>query len=153
VRSVAAEGHAVDVTDSPFFAALKANLNHLGTRQKLIAENIANATTPGYVPRDTNEKAFGQALAAYVKSSDGPKLTMASTEGGHLGGAKSLSDPKIAARIVSTADSETTIDGNAVVLEDQMLRQTETRSAYETSIALYQKGLQLIRLASKAPGR
>lgn len=143
----------MDVTDSPFFAALKANLTHLGQRQRLISENIANASTPGYMARDTNEKAFGQALAAYVKNESGGKLNMASSEVGHLGGAKGLSDAKVTARIVSAADSETTIDGNAVVLEDQMLKQTETRSAYETSIALYQKGLQLIRLASKSPAR
>ncbi len=143
----------MDVTDSPFFAVLKANLDHLGQRQKVIAENIANATTPGYMARDTNEKAFGQALGAYLKNNAGGKLTMASSEAGHLGGARGLSDPKVTAKIVSSADSETTIDGNAVVLEDQMLKQNETRAAYETSIALYQKGLSLLRLAAKSPGR
>jgi flagellar basal-body rod protein FlgB len=143
----------VDVTDSPFFSVLRANLTHLGQRQRLIAENIANATTPGYVARDTNEKAFSTALEAAVSRGGGPKLTMKATSAGHIGGANGISDPRIASRIVSTPDSETTIDGNSVVLEDQMIKQADTRTAYETSIALYQKGLQLIRLATKAPGR
>jgi flagellar basal-body rod protein FlgB len=143
----------VDVNDSPFFSVLRANLTHLGQRQRLIAENIANATTPGYVARDTNEKAFSKALDAAVSRSGGAKLAMASTSAGHIGGANGVSDPRIASRIVNTPDSETTIDGNSVVLEDQMIKQSDTRTAYETSIALYQKGLQLIRLATKAPGR
>jgi flagellar basal-body rod protein FlgB len=58
-----------------------------------------------------------------------------------------------AASIVTRDDSETTIDGNAVVLEEQMARAAETRMAFETSIALYQKGLELVRMAARAPGR
>jgi flagellar basal-body rod protein FlgB len=143
----------VDVTDSPFFSVLRANLTHLGQRQRLIAENIANATTPGYVARDTNEKAFGKALEAAVGRSSGGKLAMKGTSAGHIGGANGISDPRIAARIVDAPDSETTIDGNSVVLEDQMIKQSDTRTTYEASIALYQKGLQLIRLAAKSPGR
>ena len=50
-------------------------------------------------------------------------------------------------------DSETTIDGNAVVLEEQMSAAAQTRMEFETGIALYQKGLELIRMAARAPGR
>jgi len=57
------------------------------------------------------------------------------------------------AKIVTRDDSETTIDGNAVVLEDQMARAAETRMQFETGIALYQKGLELVRMAARAPGR
>jgi flagellar basal-body rod protein FlgB len=39
------------------------------------------------------------------------------------------------------------------VIEDQMLKAAETRLAYETSLAMYQKGLQLVRTAARAPGR
>jgi flagellar basal-body rod protein FlgB len=145
-------GPPLDVTDSPFFAVLKANLTHLGQRQRLIAENIANATTPGYMPRDTNEKSFDQTLQAIVKNNAGGKLALAPSEGGLIG-ARALSNPQVVAKVVDSPDSETTIDGNAVVLEDQMMKQSETRTAYETSIALYEKGLQMLRLAAKAPGR
>jgi flagellar basal-body rod protein FlgB len=62
-------------------------------------------------------------------------------------------DGSVRARVVTHADSETTIDGNAVVLEEQMARAAETRMAFETGIALYQKGLELVRLAARPPGR
>ncbi len=140
-------------SDSPFFSVLRANVHHLGQRQQLIAENIANASTPGYVPRDTDEKAFTQALSAATKARSGHKLAMTATEGGHVGFASTSSLRSISSKVIDAPDSESTMDGNAVVLEDQMLKQSQTRSDYETSIALYQKGIQLLRMASKAPGR
>ena len=57
------------------------------------------------------------------------------------------------ANITTMPDSETTIDGNAVVLEDQMAKASDTRMQFDTAIALYQKGLDLLRMASRAPGR
>lgn len=143
----------MDLSDSPFFSALRANLQHLGQRQRLIAENIANASTPGYVPRDTDEKAFAQAIVAATKARSTGGLAMAATAGGHVGFSGGVGARSVGLKVIEAPDSEVTMDGNAVILEEQMLKQNQTRSDYETSIALYQKGLQLIRMASKAPGR
>jgi flagellar basal-body rod protein FlgB len=137
----------VDFAQAPFFSLLRAQLDHLGARQKLVAENIANASTPGYVPRDTDEKSFARAMAAAARQGGG--LSIARTDAGHMGGFGAAMTTKI----VTAPDSETTLDGNAVVLEDQMLKSAETRMGYETSLALYQKGLELMRLAIKAPGK
>jgi flagellar basal-body rod protein FlgB len=137
----------VDGSSAPFFQILRAQLDHLGVRQKLVAENIANATTPGFTPRDTDEAAFAQALSAATHS--GGALTIARTDPGHLGGASGAALSKV----VNAPDSETTLDGNSVVLEDQMMKAAETRMSYETSLALYQKGLDLVRLAIKPPGK
>ncbi len=143
----------MDFSDSPFFSVLRANLHHLGQRQKLIAENIANASTPGYMPRDTDEKAFTQALTAAAKAKSGHSLPMAATEAGHIGFSTTAGLHSISSKVIDAPDSESTIDGNAVILEDEMLKQSQTRSDYETSIALYQKGIQLLRMAVKAPGK
>jgi flagellar basal-body rod protein FlgB len=59
----------------------------------------------------------------------------------------------LTARVIESPDTETTIDGNSVVLEDQMVRAAETRMAFESGLALYQKGLQLMRMAARPPGR
>ncbi len=143
----------MDLSDSSFFSVLRANLHQLGQRQKLIAENIANASTPGYTPRDTDDAAFEKALTAAARSRSGKGLQMAATSAGHIGFADVASVQRLSSKVKDTPDSETTIDGNSVVLEEQMLKQNETRNDYETSIALYQKGLQLIRMAIKAPSR
>jgi flagellar basal-body rod protein FlgB len=136
----------VDLGSTPFFGMLRARLDQLSERQRLIAENIANASTPGYRPRDVDTSGFERMLAS---ASSGGGVTLRRTNAGHMspggGGGQT--------QIVTRDDSETTIDGNAVVLEEQMARAAETRMQFETGIALYQKGLELIRMAARAPGR
>jgi flagellar basal-body rod protein FlgB len=137
----------VDLGNTPFFGMLRARLDQLSERQRLIAENIANASTPGYRPRDVDTSGFERMLASAAGGRGG--VTLVRTNPGHMapgggGGATS---------VVTRDDSETTIDGNAVVLEEQMARAAETRMQFETGIALYQKGLELVRMAARAPGR
>ena len=50
-------------------------------------------------------------------------------------------------------DSETTLDGNQVVLEEQMLKMTEARMNYDAAISFYQKSMNLLRMAARPPGR
>ncbi len=136
----------MDLASTPFFSLLRARLDQLSERQRLISENIANASTPGYRPRDVDTGGFERMLAS---AAGGRGLAMTRTNPAHMasgGGSASTT-------IVTRDDSETTIDGNAVVLEEQMARSAETRMAFETSIALYQKGLELVRMAARAPGR
>lgn len=138
----------MDLANTPFFGMLRARLDQLSERQRLIAENIANASTPGYRPRDVDTSGFERMLASAAASS-GSGVTLARTNPGHMtaGGGSER------ATVITRDDSETTIDGNAVVLEEQMARAAETRMQFETGIALYQKGLELMRMAARAPGR
>ena len=124
----------MSIANTPYFALLRARLDFLGDRQRLIAENIANASTPGYTPRDLDAAAFDRAIKR------------ATSHGGDVSHLP-------AARAVARPDSETTLDGNSVVLEDQAMRAMETRMQFETGLSLYQKGLQLMRMAAKPPGR
>lgn len=135
----------MDLANTPFFGLLRQRLDHLSERQRLIAENIANASTPGYRPRDLDTSGFENMLAATASGG----MSLARTNAGHMapgGGSARVN-------IVTRNDSETTIDGNAVVLEEQMARAAETRMNFETGIALYQKGLELVRMAVRPPGR
>lgn len=135
----------MDLSSTPFFGLLRARLDQLSERQRLIAENIANASTPGYRPRDVDTAGFERMLAS---AAGGGGLAMSRTSASHM-----TPDGSVGARIVTQDDSETTMDGNAVVLEEQMARAAETRMQFETNLALYQKGLELVRLALRAPGR
>lgn len=135
----------MDLANTPFFGLLRARLDQLSQRQRLISENIANASTPGYRPRDLDTSGFERVLAS---AAGGRGLTMTRTNPAHMTPSGSS-----AASVITRDDSETTMDGNAVVLEEEMARASETRMAFETGIALYQKGLELVRLAARAPGR
>ncbi|RYG11762.1 MAG: flagellar biosynthesis protein FlgB, partial [Caulobacteraceae bacterium] len=41
-------------TDLPLLGQIKGRLSWLDERQRVIAQNVANADTPGYVGRDLN---------------------------------------------------------------------------------------------------
>ena len=44
--------------DIPLLAMLKGRLGYLSDRQRVIAENVANANTPGYQARDLKAFSF-----------------------------------------------------------------------------------------------
>jgi flagellar basal-body rod protein FlgB len=139
----------LDLANTPFFGMLRARLDQLSERQRLIAENIANASTPGYRPRDVDTSSFERMLTSGRSGGGGGGVTLVRTNAGHM----SPNAGTGSAQVITRDDSETTIDGNAVVLEEQMARAAETRMQFETGIALYQKGLELVRMAARAPGR
>ena len=142
-----------DPTQMSVFSLMKARLQMLGERQKVIAQNVANVSTPGYVPSDINQEAFSATLQR-MAGHDGPgpaRTAMVATQAGHMAPPASGGGAQMAT--TKSPDSETTLDGNAVVVEEQMMKIAETRMDFETMVGLYQKSLGLLRLASRAPGR
>ena len=140
--------------DMPMFAMLRARMDMLGTRQRTLAENVANVSTPGYKPTDVNVDQFNKAMSNGLDSLNaGARPTSLSvTHSGHIAAA-SRSPLAAGVSLQVTPDSETTLDGNAVVVEEQMMKLAETRMDFETAVGLYSKGLALYRLAAKSPGR
>ena len=140
-----------DPTQMPVFSMMKARLQMLGERQKVIAENVANVSTPGFVPKDIDKDGFAATLQRMAGQGKGPgHTTMVATQAGHMapkGGAP------LGITSTRTPDSETTLDGNAVVVEEQKMKIAETRMDFETMVGLYQKSLGLLRLASRSPSR
>ncbi|ADU13089.1 flagellar basal body rod protein FlgB [Asticcacaulis excentricus] len=127
--------------------ALKEKMTWLGQRQKLVAQNVANASTPGFKPRDLKALDFASVLKGQQEQTE---LGLSVTNAGHMnveGG------NNFAPKAVVSPDSETTMDGNSVVLEEQMLKMAESRMQYEAALGFYQKSLGLIRMATKAPGK
>jgi flagellar basal-body rod protein FlgB len=81
-------------------------------------------------------------------------LMPARTDPGHMGlGGQAGGAQGQAFGPVDAPDSETTLDGNRVVLEDQMMKMTEARLDYDAAIGFYQKSMDLLRLAARPPGK
>ncbi|MDP1629923.1 MAG: flagellar basal body rod protein FlgB [Caulobacter sp.] len=140
----------MDISGIPLFAMLRERLGYLGERQKVIAQNVANADTPGYAARDL--KSFN--FSAQVQSQAGlAMLQPARTTPVHLAGSPRRPTSPSGGRPVRTPDSEVTLDGNGVVLEDQMIKMAESRMQYDAAIGFYQKSMALLRMASRPPGR
>jgi flagellar basal-body rod protein FlgB len=138
----------MDIGDIPIFAMLRARMGYLTDRQRVIAENVANADTPGYAPRDLKPFDFQAQLQAASQASP---ANMALTQPGHMlppNVKRSLSSQ----RPVKTADSETTLDGNSVVLEEEMMKLTQARMDYDAAVGFYSKSLSLLKLATRRPG-
>jgi flagellar basal-body rod protein FlgB len=133
----------------PLFSMIKGRLGYLSQRERLISENVANADTPGFMPKDL--KPFTVQSGAGARG--GATLAPARTDPGHLGLGGQTGSAAQAYGPVDTPDSETTLDGNRVVLEDQMMKMTEARLDYDTAIGFYQKSMDLLRLAARPPGK
>ena len=128
---------------------------HASARQRLIAENVANADTPGYKARDLKDFSFQAHVQAASGSTPGtssvaatPAGVMAVTQPGHM-------QPKnapLGAKPVKALDSEVTLDGNGVVLEDEMVKLTQARMDYDAAIGFYQKSIGLLKMAIRKPG-
>ncbi len=140
----------------PVFQVLRDTMSMLSARQKVLARNIANADTPGYKARDIDQKTFQSALEGVIgKSGKGAAaLALKVTEPGHLRAHNSKAGgPALLFKTVSAPDSETSVNGNSVVLEEQVSRVAQTRMRYEAAAGLYEKSMGLLRLALSRPGR
>lgn len=141
----------MDIADLPAFSVLREKMNFLAERQRVLAQNVANASTPGYVPKDLNVDGFEKALASQLRVKEGG-VSVARTSSSHIdmNASRNLSGDF---RAKAAPDSDVTLDGNAVVLEDQMLKVSRTRGEYETMVAIYQRALGMMRTAIKAASR
>ncbi|MET0274906.1 MAG: flagellar basal body rod protein FlgB [Phenylobacterium sp.] len=139
----------MDLAQIPLFAMLRGRLGYLSERQRLIAENVANSDTAGFKPRDLKPFTFqSQVQAASLAG------VQAVTQPGHMLAPGVRRGPGgVAYRSVKSPDSETTLDGNSVVLEEEMMKMSDARMSYDAAIGFYQKSLNLLRLATKPPGR
>src|SRR5271165_3678267 len=101
----------------PIFAMLKSKLNYLSDRQKLLAQNVANADTPGYAPQDLKPFSLGQSgMSGSGLGGGTAPVSMTVTSSMHL--SPPGSSMGSGANAVNSPDSESTISGNSVVLEE-----------------------------------
>ena len=143
----------MDLSGIPLFSMLTNRLGYLGEREKLIAQNVANASTPGFTPRDL--KPFDQQPGMNPRADAGTMAQVAQTDSGaSLSGVSSQrkpDKPRVYAAI-DAPESETTLDGNQVVLEEQMLKMNEARGDYDAAVGFYQKALSMLHEAVHKPG-
>lgn len=126
----------MDLNRIPLFSFISQRMSWLGERQKVLAENVANADTPGYQARDL--KAFDiQAVAMGA----GRRLAMAqsapSHSGGTLGGGNAASQ--------KTKPLEVKISGNTVSLDSELMKSADTAMDYQLVTNLYRKQLGMFR--------
>lgn len=132
----------MDLDKVPLFSLINKRLSWLSQRQDVLAKNIANADTPGYKARDISEASF----ADMVKGVDA-RLQMVATSPHHIGGA---SGPDHVTPTVER-DAQTTLNGNSVDLESELLKVSKTGVDYQFAINLYKKQIGFIKTALGRP--
>ena len=143
--------------DVSVLAMLRQSMSFNAERQRLVSENVAHANTPGYTAKDLDVADFQSALQRQLRGqgvtggTSGVRLQTA--EAGHMTGSGGGGSASRSWSTQDAPDSETTINGNSVVLEEQMVRAQEVRMQYETALTLYQKNLGLIRTAIRPVAR
>jgi flagellar basal-body rod protein FlgB len=125
------------ITDIPILSMLRTRMQWHQERQRVLAENVANADTPGYRARDLTPPNFANALQA-------ASLTLARTDPGHIGGAGGSGSQ-------FAEDKEPHYEvrprGNAVSHEDEMLKLAGNQMDYDAAASLYTHSLALIKTA------
>ena len=135
----------MDWSNTAPFGILKQRLEWLGQRQQVLARNIANADTPGYVPSDVEPFRFRLAL----RGATGP-VQLAATRPDHLAG--TLPAPSAWTIRRDQHPVEATPNGNAVDLEEQMAKLNEVGTSHRLATQLYRKYLGMMRTAAGARG-
>jgi flagellar basal-body rod protein FlgB len=131
------------VNQAPLFKLMSARLTWLSQREVVLGENLANADTPDYRPRDLRPKEFARVVQSLPGA--GSRLAMTRTDAAHIDGGEQVrlglgSHP---AKTVY----ETTPNGNAVILEEQMAKASQTALDYQLTSNLYRKYLGMLRTA------
>ena len=118
------------------FNTAYAMATHAGARQALIAQNMANADTPGYAARD---------IAPFKTFYEAPGATLAprATRDAHMLGKDAQSGFSPSERKGAQRDP----NGNSVSLETEMLNAVEVKRQYDRAIAIYRSSLTQLRTA------
>jgi len=128
------------ISEIPIFAMLRSKMQWHQERQRLLAENVANADTPKFKPRDLAPPKF-DSTAPRTQGT----LALAVTSPGHIAGIGSAGSGQFAAD--RKGAFEVRPAGNAVSLEDEMLKVAANQMDYQAATTLYGKSLGLIKTA------
>ena len=106
---------------------------HAGQRQALIAQNVANSDTPGFVARDLTP--FSQIV------SQSPASIQRATRAKHMHGGDNIAQ---AAKVLSDR-THPSPDGNTVGIEREMLKSVNTMRQHSRAISIYKSSLSILR--------
>lgn len=117
------------------FQTSVAMAKHAGARQAVVAQNVANADTPGYRARTITS--FASTFDDFKTAA--PKATRA----GHMG----RDQGAILARKTDYSTAEPAPNGNSVSIEEEMLNAVNISREHNRALAIYRHGLNVIRSA------
>jgi flagellar basal-body rod protein FlgB len=124
------------IADIPILSMLRSRMQWHQQRQQVLAQNVANADTPNYRPMEL--------VAPQQPGAGGlPQVQLVRDAPGQIAG---LADSATFAG--HRQQYEVRPAGNAVTLEDEMLKVAANQMDYQAAAQLYTHSLSLIKLAA-----
>ncbi|MEM7566794.1 MAG: flagellar basal body protein [Pseudomonadota bacterium] len=126
------------VTDMPYFQMVRSKMGWHQSRQSLLSENVANADTVGYEARDLAPASFRTLMqnAAQTRS-----IVPDRTHVAHI----TTKPLTLSHRPERQDDFEIRPRGNAVVLEEEMMKVTGNQMDFEAASLVYKRALGLMK--------
>ena len=104
-------------------------------RQRLIASNIANADTPGYIARDMDFAKTLRATTAAASSALPVAGAMATSHAGHIGaGSPGLGGGRAGAELLYATPAQTNLDRNTVDMDRERASFADNAGKYEATL-------------------
>jgi len=133
----------VPISGIPIFSMLRTKMQWHQERQRVLAENVSNADTPKFRPRDLAPPKF-ETRGPVVEAS----LALARTDPVHMAGGNASGTSGFAADRKGVFEVRPA--GNAVSLEDEMIKVAANQMDYQAATSLYTRSLGLIKMALKS---
>jgi flagellar basal-body rod protein FlgB len=130
----------MDLSKSPIFSLMGRRMSWLTQRQTVLAHNISNADTPHFKPLDLTKESFRK----MVNGAAQPSVSMQRTSASHI---QPIHKPDDFRKDKSKETYETALAGNSVVLEEQLMKVSETQGAYNLATNLYRKHVKMLKMA------
>ncbi|MCE9508353.1 MAG: flagellar basal body protein [Alphaproteobacteria bacterium] len=133
--------------DLPLMDAAIRKMRWHETRQRVLAQNIANADTAGYQAQDTVPLDFSNLLEG---SANQHSLSLATTDSKHLGldGASGFAGQPVIKTEKKFFDSSGS--SNAISVEEQLLKMNESYTDHRLAAAIYQKNVDMLKRAARS---
>jgi flagellar basal-body rod protein FlgB len=131
------------IGDIPILSMLRTRLDWAEARQRVLAENVANSDTPKYRARDLAPLKFEEPPLATAPAPVA-SVSLTRTAENHLPGV-GLSPSPYATGKTRTYDVRPT--GNAVSLEEEMMKVASNQMDFQAATALYTRSINLLKTA------
>jgi flagellar basal-body rod protein FlgB len=130
----------------PLLDVLRARMSWLNERQGVLAQNVANADTPGYVRQDIKPLDFAKVL----ENATSPSLSspgLATTDPRHI----ALPATQTSGGLNPDDLDDSSTKGEAVSSEEEMIKVADTQAQYQAAANLYSKAVDMMRAAIGTP--
>ena len=128
------------INNLPVLSALRTKMQWHQERQRVLADNVSNSDTPNFRPRELVEPKFDKNGASPAATGS---MALMRTSASHIapaGGGDTFAQH-------GRGGFHTRPAGNAVNLEDQMLKVSANQMDYAAATSLYSRSLGLLKTA------